>query len=314
MIRTRLTLASFATLALVAPGCGAASRDAPDTTTATPAAAHAPSGVDDFGTAVRRARRPERIVSLNPTTTELLFALGAGGRLVGRTHWDQYPPEARAVPDLGPGIRPNVEAVLGARPDLVLLYASADNRSAADALRAAGITVVALKVDRIADFFRCVRLVGDAIGERPRADSVVDSVSRSLDHVRAVTANVARLRVVWPLLADPLYVIGGGSFMSELLDAAGGRNVFADMPQPSPQVGREEVLRRDADVVVAAPSSVRRILADPAWRGLTAVREGRVYADDTTLVERPSVRLGEAARSIALQLHPELRDRLSSPR
>ena len=306
----RRPLLCLAALLLGAAGC----RETPphvsaDTTAARPAA---PDATDDFGDPVATGRRPSRIVSLNPTTTELLFALGAGDRLVGRTHWDQYPAEARAVPDLGPGIRPNVEAVLGARPDLVLLYASGDNRAAASSLRAAGVPVVALKVDRIADFLRCVRLVGDAIGERARADTVADSVARSLDAVRAVTASVTRPRVIWPLLAEPLYVIGGGSFVSELVQAAGGTNVFGDLPQPSPQVGREEVLKRDADVVIAAPSSVKRILADPSWRALTAVRTRRVYADDTTLVERPSVRLGEAARSIALLLHPELRDRLAA--
>jgi iron complex transport system substrate-binding protein len=307
----RRPLVCLAALLLGAAGC----RETPPRTSSDTAAVPrpaVPAATDDFGAPVPTGRRPSRIVSLNPTTTELLFALGAGDRLVGRTHWDQYPAEARAVPDLGPGIRPNVEAVLAARPELVLLYASGDNRAAASSLRAAGIHVVALKVDRIADFLRCVRIVGDAIGERARADTVADSVARSLDAVRAVTASVTRPRVLWPLFAEPLYVIGGGSFMSELVQAAGGMNVFGDLPQPSPQVGREEVLRRDADVVIAAPSSVKRILGDPTWRSLTAVRTRRVYADDTTLVERPSVRLGEAARSIALLLHPELRERLAA--
>ena len=306
--RVRLRFAPLAALALGAPGCRKAASGAHDSTASRVSIA----STDDFGDTIPSGRRPQRIVSLNPTTTELLFALGAGDRVVGRTHWDAYPAEARGVPDLGPGIRPNVEAVLGAHPDLVLLYASADNRAAASALRNAGVPVVALKVDRIADFLRCVRLVGAAIGERARADTVADSVSKSLDRVRAVTASVARPRVLWPLLDEPLYVIGGGSFMSELLDAAGGRNVFGDMPQPSPQVGREEVLRRDADVVIAAPHAVQRMLSDPAWRGLTAVRARRVFSDDSSLVERPSVRLGEAARSIALLLHPELRDRLAA--
>jgi ABC-type Fe3+-hydroxamate transport system substrate-binding protein len=266
--------------------------------------------VDDFGDRVDVGTAPARIVSLNPTTTELLFALGAGDRLVGRTHWDVYPAAARVVPDLGPGIRPNVEAVLAARPQLVVLYASADNRPAAASLRAAGVRVVALRVDRFDDFARAARTLGDAIGERPRADTIVDSVARTLDRVREVTASAPRPRVLWPLLADPLYVIGGGSFMSDLIEVAGGRNVFADLAQPSPQVGREEVLRRDADGVIAAPTAAARLRADPAWRGLTAVRAGRVFVEDTALVERPSVRLGEAALSVALLLHPELRGRL----
>jgi ABC-type Fe3+-hydroxamate transport system substrate-binding protein len=242
----------------------------------------------------------------------LLFALGVGPRLVGRTHWDLYPDSARAVPDLGNGIRPNVEAVLATRPQLVVLYASADNRAAADALRRAGVAVVALKIDSIAEFYRAARTLGDAVGAPDRASVLVDSVSRSIARVRAVTAGAPRPNVVWPLFDQPLYVIGGGSFLSELIDVAGGRNVFADAPQPSPQVSQEEVLRRDADVVLTGASSAARMRTEPGWAALRAVRTGRVLVVDPTLVERPSVRLGEAARSIALLLHPGLRERLGA--
>lgn len=298
---SRLARASRAALLLVAVGACAPSPDR--------RAAAVDTAVvrDDFGTAVARATPPERIVSLNPTTTELLFALGAGRRLVGRTHWDLYPDSARAVPDLGDGIRPNVEAILAAHPQLVVLYASADNRAAADALGRAGVSVVALKIDSIAQFYRAVRLLGDAVGVRDRAATIVDTVSRAIARVRETTARAARPSVVWPLVDQPLYVIGGGSFLSELVDAAGGRNVFGDLQQPSPQVAQEEVLRRDPDVVLTGPHSAARLRTDAGWRGLRAVRDGRVLVVDTALVERPSVRLGEAARSIALLLHPELR-------
>ena len=259
---------------------------------------------DDYGTPVD-ARAARRIVSLNPTTTEILFAIGAGDRLVGRTRWDAYPDSARLVPDLGDGIRPNVEAVLAARPDLVVLYGGNENRDAARRLAESGVRVLALKVDRIEQFRRATRLLGAATGESRRAADVVDSVTRTLDRVRAATAPLPRRRVLWPLNADPLYVIGAGSFLSELIEIAGGENVFADASGPSPQVSREEVLRRDADFVFASPVAARRMAADPAWRSLTAVRTGRILPYDTTLVPRPGVRLGEAARSLALLLHPE---------
>src|SRR4029434_10399542 len=94
-----------------------------------------------------------------PTTTEILFTIGAGHRLVGRTHYDLFPDSAASVPELGPGIRANVEAVVGAKPDLVILYASADNRPAADRLRQAGIAVAGFKIDRIEQFERITRLL-----------------------------------------------------------------------------------------------------------------------------------------------------------
>jgi ABC-type Fe3+-hydroxamate transport system substrate-binding protein len=253
---------------------------------------------------VRAAAPATRIVSLNPTTTELMFALGAGARLVGRTHWDEYPAAARAVPDLGDGLRPNVEAVLAARPDVVLLYASADNRSAAATLRAAGVRVVALRIDRVAQFAAAARLLGRVVGDSAAGATVADTVLASIARVRRATAGRPRVRALWPLSDAPLYVIGGGSYLSELMDAAGATNVFGDLPQPSPQVSREEALRRGADVVFSSAAGARRIAREPGWAALAAVRDGRVYTVDSALVLRPGVRLGEAAAMLARRLHP----------
>lgn len=271
--------------------------------TRTPRAAR----VDDFGDTLRLAASPKRIVSLNPTTTEMMFALGAGHRLVGRTTWDFYPDSARLIPDLGNGIRPNVEAVLAARPDLVVLYASADNAAAARALRSANVATLALKIDSIGDFRRALALVGLALGDSARAAAVSDSVMRSIARARNATLGNARPTVFWHMWDSPLLTIGGGSYLSELVAIAGGRNVYDSLPQPSPQIAFEDLARRDPEVILAAPEGVARILADPAWRRLKAVRTGRVLAVDTTLVFRPSVRLGEAALSLAALLHPRSR-------
>ena len=146
---------------------------------------------DDFGDTIAVGPAPARIVSLNPTTTELLYAIGAGSRVVGRTTWDIWPAEVRAVPDLGPGLRPNVEAVIAARPDLVLLYASQDNRDAARRLRAAGIATASYRVDRIKDFHRVLAALGRLTGDTAAARTVSDTVQATLDRVRAATAALA---------------------------------------------------------------------------------------------------------------------------
>jgi iron complex transport system substrate-binding protein len=255
--------------------------------------------IDDFGDTVALAPPPDRIVSLNPTTTEILFALGAGARVVGRTEWDQYPAEARAVPSLGDAIRPNLEAVLAARPELVLLYASGDNRDAALRLRQAGIRTIALRIDRIAQFQRAVRLLGWVIGDTTRARIVSDSVNATLMAVRQRTRQrTARPSVLWKAWDQPLLVIGGGSFLSELMEIAGGRNAYGDSREPSLQVTLEDVIRRDPDAVLTGPEGAGKLAANPAWRRLRAVREGRVLVVDTALVGRPGVRLGEAALSL----------------
>jgi iron complex transport system substrate-binding protein len=260
--------------------------------------------VDDFGDTVSLDAPFRRIVSLDPTITEILFAIGAGPKMVGRSHWDAWPPAALRLPDLGPGIRPNVEAVLATRPELVLLYASQDNRAAAARLRTAGVATAAYRVDQIDAFRRVTLLLGALSGDTTAARMTVDTVDRSIARVRAAVTGRARPKVLIPAWDTPLFVIGGGSFMSQVVSIAGGDNVYADHAERSPQVTLEDVVRRDPDVILTGPERRGRYLTDPRWQTVRAARERRVLAMDTALVWRASPRLGEAAASIAKLLHP----------
>jgi iron complex transport system substrate-binding protein len=259
---------------------------------------------DDFGDSVRIGVVPTRIVSLNPATTEILFALGASSRLIGRTKYDLYPDSARLIPALGDGIRPNVEVVLGTHPDLVLLYASQDNRPAAERFRAAGVNTLSIKVDHIADFRRTVSLLGAILHDSLRARTVIDSVQTTLDRVAAATKGSARPTVVWDIWDAPLITIGAGSFMNELVDIAGARNLYADITGPSAEISLEDVAHRDPDFILAGPIGAKQIESDPRWRIVRAARDKKIFVVDTLIVARPSVRLGEAAVSLANLFHP----------
>jgi iron complex transport system substrate-binding protein len=259
---------------------------------------------DDFGDPVRVGATPSRIVSLNPATTEILFTLGAGTRLVGRTKYDSWPDSAKLIPPLGDGIQPNVEAVLAAHPDLVILYASQDNRPAAGRFRAAGVNTLSLKIDHISDFRRTVQLLGAILRDSARARTVVDSVYRTLDSVRTATAKLRRPTVFWHIWDAPVITIGSGSFMNELVDIAGGKNVYADIAGPSAQVSLEDISHRNPDFILAGPIGRTQIASDSRWGIIRAARDNKIFVVDTVLVARPSVRLGEAAVSLANLLHP----------
>ena len=259
---------------------------------------------DDFGDTLRLTEPPRRIVSLNPATTELFFALGAGDKLVGRTHFDLYPLEAQQVADLGSAIPPNIEAVMGVRPDLVTLYASNSNRDAAARLHAAGIQTLTIRLDHISDFQRTVSILGQVVGDTAKARLVIDSVTATLNRVRTAMQATPRRTAFWKAWDSPVIAIGGGSFLSELVDIAGGKNIYGDDSRSAFDVTIEDVVRRDPDVVFAGPESGARMKAAAAWKALRAVREGRVLIIDTMLVGRPGVRLGEAAVSLANLLHP----------
>jgi iron complex transport system substrate-binding protein len=260
--------------------------------------------IDDFGDTVRIDSSARRIVSLNPTTTEILFAIGAGSKVVGRTKWDSWPDSAKLVPDVGDALRPNVESVLALKPDLVLLYASNDNRTAAQQLRAAGVHTVAMRVDSIAEFERITLLLGQLVGDERRAQNVVDSVQNTLDRVRAATDSLKPVTVFYHTWEKPIITIGMHSFLNEIVEIAGGKNVYGDVKSIAPIVTMEDIVSRNPDVILVGPPVDSRMYASKAWQVVPAVKNRKVFAYDTMVVGRPSVTLGMAAVNIANLLHP----------
>ncbi len=267
--------------------------------------------VDDFGNPLPTdSLLAARIVSLNPTATEIFFALGESKRLIGRSSFDEFPAEAKTIPALGNGIQPNVEAILAARPTLVVLYAADDNRAAARRLNDAGVATLAIRADRIDQFVRLTRILAAVSGSVKSGETVVDSVMATLDAVRNAVASEPVVSVVWPLWNAPVIVAGGGSYLTELLEIAGARNMFGDILSPSPQVSIEEIAARNPDFVLTGDQGVSSFSELPAWQAVAAVREGNIRTVDNQITGRPSVNLGMAAVLLARTLHPEIAGRL----
>ncbi|MEP6765471.1 MAG: helical backbone metal receptor [Gemmatimonadaceae bacterium] len=302
MIRTKRALL----LAVITATASAAACSSRDNAAASSSTAAAAADTDDFGARIARdSAVGARVISLVPAATEIIFAIGRGNRLVGRTTWDLYPDSARNVPSVGDGMRPNVEVVLAAKPTLVVIYASAENRAAAASFTKAGIAVLAIRVDRIADFERLAKTLGSMLGASDRATNVVDSVAGTLNNVRAAVAGTERPTVVWPLWDAPVLVVGSGSFLAELLEIAGGTNAFADLDKPSPEVSVEEIAHRNPALILASPLSAKRLAVSAKWQSVKAIHDKHLREIDTVLVGRPTVTLGMAAVSLAKLLHPE---------
>lgn len=241
-----------------------------------------------------------RVVSLLPSFTEILFAIGAGDRVVGRSRFDVDPPEALAVPSVGDGLNPNVEAIAARSPDLVVLYQSAANAAAIDQLERLGVAVLALRGDQLDDVPRIARLLGERTGTLARADSLASAFERALDSARTSRPPAFRLSALILAWDQPPIVIGAGSFQSELVELAGLANAFGDIAAPSSQVTLETIVARDPDVVIHSgerptPAWARR----PEWRAVPAVRAGRFLRFDGTAFQHPSFRSLEAARALA---------------
>src|SRR6266516_235595 len=226
------------------------------------------------------ARRPDgrtaqRIVSLLPSFTEILFAIGAGDRLVGRTTWCDYPPAALAVPSVGDGMPPSVEAVAARRPDLVVLYRSGPNVTAAEQLERLGIRTVLLDLNLLEQLGPAARRLGLLTGHQPAGDSLAAALD-SLAVQPPIPSTQSLVFVVWD---NPPIVIGAGSYLDRLAALAGARNVFHDIGSPSAQVSIETIAARDPDFVAilsdSAPPVSPRYASRPEWRVVRAVRERR---------------------------------------
>jgi iron complex transport system substrate-binding protein len=252
--------------------------------------------VDDLGHTVTLRAPPRRIVSLVPATTELLFAIGAGDAVVGRTNWCDYPPAAQAIPSVGDGIGPNLEAVAARQPDLVLLYASADRGAAGEQLRRLGIPTMSLSTDQLSDVARLARLLGRVTGHEDTADSIARTFERELAEA-AAPRNPARtgFLLVWD---QPPMTVGRGSFLTELMARAGVRNVFDDVAASSAVINIEGVVARNPDLILTLGATSPDIAGRPEWQVVPAVRARRFVHADGSEFSRPGPRSPQAIREL----------------
>jgi iron complex transport system substrate-binding protein len=252
---------------------------------------------DDLGAPIALVPPARRIVSLSPSITEILFTIGAGPQVVGRTRWGDYPPAVRAVPSVGDGLDPNVELVVARHPDLVIFYASPANDRAIAQLSALGIATASIELDRLDDLPRAARLLGRLSGAASHADTLADAFGRALDSARAARPAATRPAavIVWD---NPPVVIGAGSFLTELLSLAGARNVFADITQPSAPTSVEALSARDPDLLFVLGPSLPPQLRGAQWQSVGAVRRGHVVPVSGSAFERPSFRAFAAVRAL----------------
>ena len=263
-----------------------------------PAADDVGDVVDDFGHRVALSGAARRVVSLTPAITELLFAIGAGSSVVDRTEWDTYPPAVADIPSVGDGLDPNLERVVALRPDLVAFYASNANMQAIQRLADVGVPSVSIRLDSLASAARGARLLGRLTGTSLRADSLARVFEIQHDSVRRAPQPAAHIRVLILSWDNPPIIIGAKSFLSELIDFAGGENVFADVDAPSATVTVETIVARDPEVIIFFADDAPEFADRPEWRTVRAVRDRQFLFLKGSEFEYPSLRVFEAVRQL----------------
>jgi ABC-type Fe3+-hydroxamate transport system substrate-binding protein len=264
---------------------------------------------DGAGRIVTLEQPAHRIISLIPASTDIILALGAADRLLARTQFDPDPRLA-ALPSIGNALSPSVEWLLEQRPDLVVAWPDRQSRSVVTRLEELGIPVFSSQVQTLDDLDRGVEQFGFLLGLEARADSLRAAIRDTLDTVRAAVAGAGRPSVLYVIGLDPPITTGSGTFLDEIIEAAGGTNVFGDQKTLWPAVSVEEALRRQPDVVVIAMGESLRetvpaeLRSRPGWRDMDAVRAGRIAVVDANTFNRPGPGLARAARVLAEVLHP----------
>jgi iron complex transport system substrate-binding protein len=252
--------------------------------------------VDFQGKSVVIPKRPERIVSIGPSNTEFLFALGAGDRVVGVDDFSDEPAAAKTKEKVG-GVKPNVERIVSLRPELLVSVRISDG--SLERIAAQSIPVLVIDPQGIADAARSAVLLGTAIGADGAA--LAKKIDDGISEVRTKAASLTKRRVFHEVDAsDPskLYTAGPGSFIHDMIVLAGGINVAANAPTPFPQLSLEEIVRADPEIIVLGDAaygvSVEQVIARPGWSSITAVRNKRIVPVDANLMHRPGPRLAQA--------------------
>lgn len=265
--------------------------------------------VDETGRVVEVPAHPQRIVSLAPNLTEILFALDLGERVVGVTDACDYPPAARQLPRVGSVVSPSLERIVSLGPDLVLATTAGNRRETVAALERLGVPVYATNPHSLLSTFASIEHIARLTGSEQPGRALVEALQHRLDDVRARTRGLPRPSVLFVVWFEPLITAGRNTFIQDAIHLAGGDSISGELHEDWPHLSLEEVIRRNPDIVVTAQGPgmeqrIREISGQAGWRELKAVRTGRlIVLDDKAL--RPSPRLVEVVEAMARAFHPE---------
>lgn len=280
--------------------------------------------VDDQGYVTSLAAFPNRIVSLAPSNTEILFALGLGDKVVAVTDYDNYPYNFTAwiaagnMTSVGSFTTPNMEVIASLAPDLILAT-SGVQKSTVDTLRNLGYKVLVFDPTNIAGVFKNIEVVGNATGKSAEATSLVNNLNSRIEAImNKVATATSKPKVYYEVYYDPtsLWSAGSKAWQNELIEKAGGINIFADQPLDYFQSSAEAVVSRNPDVIVLPASgmgeqtpfwgSIAEVKARPGWNTISAIQNDRIYQIDSDVIQRAGPRVADAVEALARFFHPEL--------
>ncbi len=269
--------------------------------------------VDDLGRNLTLSKVPQRIVSLVPSNTEIVFAVGAGDRVVGVTRYDISPPDlvqrvkAGSILIVGGGYDPDIEKIVALKPDIILVGSTAEVSSQSyNKLQGLGFTLVALNANSIDGVLKDITLVGKIVGNDTQAQQVVTGIKGKVDSVVSLSSNAAKVKVYienWP---NPIFSVGTGSLQNDMVKKCGGTNVFSDL-NGSKQVSAEAVIARNPDVMIMFhnQTNIDELKTRPGWENISAIKNNKVF-QMTGYEAAPNPLIADSLQKMCNFIHPEL--------
>ena len=255
----------------------------------------------------------QRIVSLAPNITEILFALELGDRVIGVTQHCNYPPEAAAKTNVGSYVDLNLEKILSLKPDLVIATADGNEKGPVERLVEFGVPVLITNPKKLVDVFETIRTIGRITKKEKKAEILIGSLQKRMDRIVLACSRLPQPRVFLQINEHPLITVGRDTFHNNLIKLAGGINISGQDSIKYPKYSLEQVLRSRPDVILIT-SMERGVAAEKKkerwihWDQIPAVTQGRIYLLDSDLLDRPSPRLVDGLEALARAIHPELKD------
>lgn len=265
-------------------------------------AAHAAvTVVDDTGARVTLARPAQRVISMAPHATELLFAAGGGKRIVGAMNWSDYPPEAKTIPQVGSNSQIDIERVIALKPDLIVVWQSGNTARQIEQLARLGIPVFRSEPRKLEQVASSIERFGALLGTGQQAQGAAADYRAAVGKLAARYVHAAPVRVFYQVWDKPIYTLNDQQIVSDMIRTCGGQNVFGSLPVIAPEVSLEAVLAKDPEVILSgdehAPGD-RGINIWKPYKGIAAVKRGNLFTLDGELLTRPGPRTAQGTAKL----------------
>jgi iron complex transport system substrate-binding protein len=261
---------------------------------------------DDRGKWIILERAPQRIISLAPNLTEILYFLELEEKVVAVSTMCNYPPEVAAMPRVG-GFNPSVEKIISLQPDLILATTAGNRRESIRQLELLGQSVFVTSAKNIEDIFQSIIKIGSITGKKELAVLKTKELRERMKRITSRVKGLPRRRILYLIWHQPVMTAGGNTFIDNLIWLAGGKSISRDIKQNIVQLSREEIIKRDPEMIFL-PDLKDKKLAEQfmqKWEMLTAVRNGAVYQVNEDLILRPGPRIVDGLKLMVKTIHPE---------